>query len=718
MGPRRPSDVDGSDSPFCVVLGAQWGDEGKGKLVDILAQDVQVCARFNGGANAGHTLLVDGKKYAFHLLPCGMINKACKNLIGNGVVVHIPTLMKELDALKEFDPQALERVFISTRAHILLDSHQVIDGILEAEQGSNSIGTTKRGIGPCYSSKAIRNGVRFGDLLHFEEFERKMRDLTAWSQKRYSHPRERDSPAQLQLRKALREYNTRSAFDPEHGQKGGVTDLEEEIQRYKRYAELLRTQIVDSVTFLHSEVSLGSKVLVEGANAALLDVDFGSLAWHGMADFGVSSFLCEKPHMALLKGCSLRCLASRGRRFFADVPKAVQPSEGQVTPTYPQVYGRVEETVMSPYKGGPVYLWLRSSIVWLRRFPGRHWMRWIERNSDYQKMCLMGMPEFHIDPTKNRWRYYIDTSYYGGMLDKSHEDFYRYILLYPAIAFFLHCTWCRIKDNDKDNFLAKWRVPAEEACTYPFVTSSNTTVGSVCTGLGVPPKCVDTVIGVVKAYTTRVGHGPFPTELQNEMQSLEDYEETFIGPAATFERKGHTGGPFTCSPGQPVKVGMMLQEVGAEYGTTTGRRRRCGWLDLALVKYSALVNGFDSLNITKLDVLTGLKQIRVAIAYRNRRMTEVRLPSGYFPSHLDDLKEVVCEYETLQGWAEDISHCTSWEELPVNARKYVERIEELLGIPVSWVGVGPDRNSMLKVPKQRHEPVSSMLPQLPPRSSR
>lgn len=540
MGPRRPSDVDGSDSPFCVVLGAQWGDEGKGKLVDILAQDVQVCARFNGGANAGHTLLVDGKKYAFHLLPCGMINKACKNLIGNGVVVHIPTLMKELDALKEFDPQALERVFISTRAHILLDSHQVIDGILEAEQGSNSIGTTKRGIGPCYSSKAIRNGVRFGDLLHFEEFERKMRDLTiswmlpawglkAWSQKRYSHPREKDSPAQLQLRKALREYNTRSAFDPEHGQKGGVTDLEEEIQRYKRYAELLRTQIVDSVTFLHSEVSLGSKVLVEGANAALLDVDFG---------------------------------------------------------------------------------------------------------------------------------------------------------------------------------------------TYPFVTSSNTTVGSVCTGLGVPPKCVDTVIGVVKAYTTRVGHGPFPTELQNEMQSLEDYEETFIGPAATFERKGHTGGPFTCSPGQPVKVGMMLQEVGAEYGTTTGRRRRCGWLDLALVKYSALVNGFDSLNITKLDVLTGLKQIRVAIAYRNRRMTEVRLPSGYFPSHLDDLKEVVCEYETLQGWAEDISHCTSWEELPVNARKYVERIEELLGIPVSWVGVGPDRNSMLKVPKQRHEPVSSMLPQLPPRSSR
>eukprot|EP00439_Symbiodinium_sp_Y106_P044620 s5955_g5.t1 len=517
---RDPHDPCGESSPFCVVLGAQWGDEGKGKLVDILAQDVQLCARFNGGANAGHTLIVDGKKYAFHLLPCGMINKACKNLIGNGVVVHIPTLMKELEALKEFDPQAVERVFISTRAHILLDSHQIIDGILEAEQGSDSIGTTKRGIGPCYSSKAIRNGVRFGDLLHFDEFERKVRDLTAWSQKRYSHPRDKDSPAQLQLRQALREYNTRYAFDPEQGQKGGVGNIDEEIERYRKYADMLRTQIVDSVTFMHQDIVQGCKVLVEGANAALLDIDFG---------------------------------------------------------------------------------------------------------------------------------------------------------------------------------------------TYPFVTSSNTTVGSVCTGLGVPPKAVDTVIGVVKAYTTRVGHGPFPTELQNEMQSLEDYTETYIGPDARYERKGHAGGPFDLKSGQPVKVGMMLQEVGAEYGTTTGRRRRCGWLDLALVKYSAMVNGFDSLNITKLDVLTGLKQIRVAIAYRNRRMTEVRLPSGYFPSHLDDLKEVVCEYETLQGWSEDISKCTRWEDLPENAKKYVLRIQELLGIPVSWVGVGPDRSSMLKLPMKKR----IMLPVLP-----
>merc|ERR1711920_1202397 len=233
--------------------------------------------------------------------------------------------------------------------------------------------------------------------------------------------------------------------------------------------------------------------------------------------------------------------------------------------------------------------------------------------------------------------------------------------------------------------------------TYPFVTSSSTTIGGVCTGLGVPPNKIDCVVGVVKAYTTRVGHGPFPTELQNEAQTMEDYIEEYVGPEVTVERKGHSAGNYSLSPGSRVKVGEMLQEVGHEYGTTTGRRRRCGWLDIALVKYSALVNGFDSLNITKLDVLTGLKTIRIAIAYRNKRMAEVRLPRGYFPSHLEDLKDVVCEYETVEGWTEDISKCTSWEQLPENSKKYVLRIQELTEIPVSWVGVGPDRQSMLKV---------------------
>jgi adenylosuccinate synthase len=496
-------------SKFCVVLGAQWGDEGKGKLVDILAQDVQLCARFNGGANAGHTLVVGGDKYAVHLLPCGMINKSCKNLIGNGVVVHVPTLMKELDALKHFDPRAMERVFISTRAHLLFDSHQIIDGILEVEAGTASIGTTKRGIGPCYSAKAIRNGLRFGDLLHFEEFERRLRELIQWSQKRFGDPREKDTPEQLSLRQALREYNTKMAFDPSGGgAKGGVDSIEEEIDRYRRYAKILRAQIIDSVTLIHEDISRGYKVLVEGANAALLDIDFG---------------------------------------------------------------------------------------------------------------------------------------------------------------------------------------------TYPFVTSSSTTIGGVCTGLGVPPQKIDNVIGVVKAYTTRVGSGPFPTELQNETQTLEDFTGEYIGPDVSLERRGHERGPYVLEKGQSVKIGEMLQEVGHEYGTTTGRRRRCGWLDIPLVKYSTLINGFDSINITKLDVLTGLKQIRVAISYRNKQMTEVRLPRGYFPSHLEDLKEVVCEYETLEGWEQDISGCTRWEQLPANAKKYVLRVQELCNVPVSWVGVGPDRSSMLRV---------------------
>merc|ERR1719210_2291284 len=200
----------------------------------------------------------------------------CKNLIGNGVVVHVPTLMRELDDLKEFDRRALERVFISTRAHLLFDSHQIIDGILEAEQGTNSIGTTKRGIGPCYSAKAIRNGLRFGDLLHFDEFERRLRELINWSQKRFGDPREKDTPQQLLLRKALKEYNTQYAFDPEGGKKGGVKNIEDEIERYRKYAEILRTQIVDSVTLIHEDISRGYKVLVEGANAALLDIDFGT----------------------------------------------------------------------------------------------------------------------------------------------------------------------------------------------------------------------------------------------------------------------------------------------------------------------------------------------------------------------------------------------------------------------------------------------------------
>ena len=178
-GPTRNLMLDptGIKSRFAVVLGAQWGDEGKGKLVDILAQRANLCVRFNGGANAGHTLVVGRNKFSFHLLPCGMINKDCTNFIGNGVVCHIPTMMKELEQLKEFDPNALSRLFISSRAHVLLDSHRSIDGMLEAEKDGKAIGTTKRGIGPCYASKATRNGIRFADLINEETLDDKIYEL-------------------------------------------------------------------------------------------------------------------------------------------------------------------------------------------------------------------------------------------------------------------------------------------------------------------------------------------------------------------------------------------------------------------------------------------------------------------------------------------------------------------------------------------------------------
>jgi adenylosuccinate synthase len=421
-----------------VVLGAQWGDEGKGKLVDILAQHSDLCVRFNGGANAGHTLVVEGKKYAFHLLPCGMINKHCMNLIGNGVVVHIPTMMKELEKLKDFDPDALSRVFISSRAHVLFDSHQMVDGMLEAEKDGKALGTTKRGIGPCYASKATRNGIRFADLLNEDTLEEKIYDLIKYQKLHYA-----------------------SALVD--------TDIPREVKRYKEYGRMLRNQIVDGVSYLHSEIDLGKKILIEGANAALLDIDFG---------------------------------------------------------------------------------------------------------------------------------------------------------------------------------------------TYPFVTSSSTSVGGVCTGLGVAPRTVDCTIGVVKAYTTRVGNGPFPTELEDE-------------------------------------VGTHLRAIGHEFGTTTGRPRRCGWIDVPMIRYSHRINGYDSLNITKLDVMTGLPNIKVCTHYR---IGDRILPDGYMPASIEQLKEVEPVYMTLPGWTEDISKCESFEDLPPNARRYLLKLEQLTGVPITWVGVGPGRESMFLMP--------------------
>ncbi|KAF8552012.1 Adenylosuccinate synthetase [Imleria badia] len=421
-----------------VVLGAQWGDEGKGKLVDILSAQVDVCARCAGGNNAGHTIVVPigpekiPTTFAFHLLPSGLINPKCIGLIGNGVVIHVPSFFKELDTLEAQGLRCSDRILVSDRAHLVFDFHQIVDGLKEVELGGSSIGTTKKGIGPAYSGKASRSGLRVHHLFDHDTFADKFRKIVEGRFKRYGHF----------------EYDT-----------------EGEIKRYKHLAERLKPFVIDSVAYVHDALAAQKKILVEGANALMLDIDFG---------------------------------------------------------------------------------------------------------------------------------------------------------------------------------------------TYPYVTSSSTTIGGVCTGLGLPPKTIGTTIGVVKAYTTRVGGGPFPTEQLND-------------------------------------IGVHLQEVGREYGTTTGRRRRAGWLDLVVMKHSCLINGYDLLNLTKLDVLETLAEIKVAVKYSIDGKT-----LSHFPADLELLSKVEVEYETLPGWQTPITSATSYEDLPGNCKKYVEFIENFLGTPIEWIGVGPGRESMLR----------------------
>ncbi|RGB30681.1 adenylosuccinate synthase [Rhizophagus diaphanus] len=425
-----------SDKGVTVVLGSQWGDEGKGKLVDILAQEADVCARFAGGNNAGHTIVVNGTKFAFHLLPSGLVNPKCISIIGSGVVVHLPSFFSELEQLEAKGLNVKDRVFISDRAHLVFDFHQIVDGLKEKELGRSSIGTTKKGIGPAYSSKASRSGLRVHHLSNHQAFAEKFRQLVANRMKRYGNF----------------EY-----------------DIEAEIERYKELAIRLQPYIVDGVVFMNKCIASNQKILVEGANALMLDLDFG---------------------------------------------------------------------------------------------------------------------------------------------------------------------------------------------TYPFVTSSNTTVGGVSTGLGIPPSKVDKVIGVVKAYTTRVGGGPFPTELLDE-------------------------------------AGKYLQHTGAEIGSTTGRVRRCGWLDLVVLKYSTLINGYTSLNLTKLDVLDNLPEIKIATAY----LLDGK-PLESFPADLETLERATIQYETLPGWQTDISKCRQFSDLPTNAQNYIKIIEKYLEVPIEWIGVGVCREDMIDLKKE------------------
>lgn len=453
------------------MLGSQWGDEGKGKLVDILASSASLVCRAAGGNNAGHTIVVNGTTYDFHILPSGLISPSCKiNLIGAGCVVHIPSFFQELKTLEDKGLEGVrERILISDRAHVCFDLHSVVDGISEdrskkIEGGKGMIGTTRKGIGPCYSDKVARRGVTFWMLVNEQQrWESRLRELEASYRKLYGDA-------------ALQGY-----------------DVEEEISKLRGFRTELQQYVVDQTPLLAT--ALGPKgiatattnghaatnaqqmnILIEGANALLLDIDYG---------------------------------------------------------------------------------------------------------------------------------------------------------------------------------------------TYPYVTSSHTGLGGVFTGLaGLSPQSLaapgSSIVGVVKAYTTRVGAGPFPTELDATISPVD------------------------------AEYGQRLQQVGREFGVTTGRKRRCGWFDLVLVKYSAAVNCYTQLNLTKLDVLDDFEEIRVATAYKvDGQLIET------FPADLDALERLTVEYKTFPGWRAQTTGCRTFQDLPPPARDYVRYIETEIGVPIKWIGTGPRREDMI-----------------------
>ncbi|MCK6614422.1 MAG: adenylosuccinate synthase [Ignavibacteriales bacterium] len=414
-----------------VLVGSQWGDEGKGKIVDLLSEKFDVVVRYQGGANAGHTVEIGSKKYVLHLIPSGILREDVVCVIGNGVVIDPVALLEEIALLESHGITVKGRLFISHNAHLIMPYHKLLDSI--SESGKVKIGTTGRGIGPCYIDKYARKGIKIIDLLYPEILEEK-------------------------IRQNLEEKNLllKNIYNVEE------LDVEKIINQYLEFDKQIDVYIKDVPAYLNQMIEEGKSVLLEGAQGALLDVDHG---------------------------------------------------------------------------------------------------------------------------------------------------------------------------------------------TYPFVTSSNPTSGGACTGTGIPPNKVTDVIGIVKAYTTRVGEGPFPTELLDQ-------------------------------------EGEELRRQGNEFGATTGRPRRCGWFDAFLVRYSALINGISSVAITKLDVLSMFDEIKVCTGYE----FEGKLLKS-FPTDFQKLSSVKPVYVTLPGWKEDISACSSYDELPENAKSYLRYISKAAGINVSIISVGPKRES-------------------------
>lgn len=420
-----------------VVIGTQWGDEGKGKIVDLLTDQAQAVVRFQGGHNAGHTLVIGGEQTILHLIPSGVLRDGVQCLIGNGVVLSPEALLTEMDKLEASGVPARDRMMISDACPLILPYHIALDQARERARGNKAIGTTGRGIGPCYEDKIGRRGIRLGELMQAEHFAARLEEVL--------------------------EYHN---FALEHYFKSEPLDYQHMLDQALAHGEQLRPLVGDVAAILHGLINDGAPVMFEGAQGALLDIDHG---------------------------------------------------------------------------------------------------------------------------------------------------------------------------------------------TYPFVTSSTTTAGGAASGSGVGPRDIEYVLGIVKAYATRVGAGPFPTELDDD-------------------------------------CGRHLGERGHEFGATTGRKRRCGWLDLVALKRSLQINSVSGICITKLDVLDGLETIKLAVAYRYRG-EEITIP----PSGADGFEACEPVYITMPGWQESTVGFRSWEKLPANAKAYLRKIEEICGVSIDIVSIGPDREETIVI---------------------
>ncbi len=417
-----------------VLLGLQWGDEGKGKIVDYLAAGYDIIARFQGGPNAGHTLYLDGKKVVLHTIPSGVFQPHCLNLIGNGVVIDPVTLKKEIETIIALQPDLKERLFISQRAHIITPTHRALDAASEAAKGKEKIGSTLKGIGPAYMDKTGRNGLRVGDLLNESNFN------TRYGKLKHKH----------------------SELLAQYSYEADITEWEQQF--FDAVAFLRQLNIVNAEYWLDAHLKNGKKVLAEGAQGSMLDIDFG---------------------------------------------------------------------------------------------------------------------------------------------------------------------------------------------TYPYVTSSNTIAAGVCNGLGIAPSAIGEVYGITKAYCTRVGSGPFPTELEDE-------------------------------------TGEALRKAGNEFGATTGRPRRCGWIDLVALRYAVMLSGVTKLIVTKTDVLDNFSPLKAAIAYIADGVETVEMPYDLCDTTVEPV------YKTFDGWERPINECTTYDETPQTFKEYCDFVAQFLGTDIAYISNGTGREQLLK----------------------